>query len=759
MSSNKPFPSSDLDVFKENSLILDQFVNSQDNEHPDRFNRKRPTITGIIKEAFNVRTDISNMNETLIGQSRWDAVPKNTSLSLGGDNGALNKQAQALFNRTVMLKAHAREALRRTYQEVGLNLVEGSFEQGGTLNTIADILLEEKTGKCYSWSGSFPKVVSKGTLPTSEVEFVDKAQVFPSRVYLSSVIGLLTTSWKLNDVVLLSDRSNGRFIIRPLNDYAVNNLDILPAGPGMVAVLDLNNNTEVNLSWVGCKLNGMDDDTVAFERAVMLSSLTTNGNLADMRAGCVSFVGDLLLNNAFVRNPGLTINGSSNGISRLCCKSAGTMLTVHPLRGDTTPYTNTGYGGLFLNNCQVHALSEEARNTGTGLVLINCFNTNAQNLYVSGFKNNIVLKGSHFIQFRNFYAADEKNSYDNPNEEIFNRGYAIAISTEGSAGETESTGMVIDGGWIHNSSLNLENASNYTVTNIDIEPASNSVMVGAYGHWHNNRFERMDYYAINTQHTKYPPFAWFIVGTDGSTFENNSIHSLGATNDPAVNPKFKVTGNSNKFYFNLPGIRFGLISFGGDSRNNHVEIGPFEDLKYFAADGYSPYYVENCHIYKGYNTHKLCEHRSYVESHFDSYTVKNCLSVPMNNSAYIQGLSRDETLFTVTNTSQCRIILNYNTTEVYTPGMYCLKFRLTGNDSRLILSLSGSLDFGSAHFMPLEGLRGGYCFIRFEIKRTDLKITPTLTLIQSVVGASFRISDLELLKFDSGEYVKNNYVL
>ncbi|MGL4614272.1 MAG: hypothetical protein ACRCVV_10340 [Shewanella sp.] len=177
MSSDKPFPSSDLDVFKENSIILDNFVNSQENEYPDRFARKRPTITGIIKEAFNVRTDISNMNETLIGQSRWDVVPKNTSLSLGGDNGALNKQAQALFNRTEMLKVHAREALRRTYQEVGLVLVPGSFEDGGKLETIADILLEEKTGKVYSWNGSFPKVVNKGTSPSSEVEFVDKTNL------------------------------------------------------------------------------------------------------------------------------------------------------------------------------------------------------------------------------------------------------------------------------------------------------------------------------------------------------------------------------------------------------------------------------------------------------------------------------------------------------------------------------------------------------------------------------------------------------
>lgn len=165
MSSNKPFPSSDLDVFKENSLILDNFVNSQENEHPDRFARKRPTITGIIREAFNVRTDISNMNEILIGQSRWDVVPKNTSLSLGGDNGALNKQAQALFNRTEMLKVHSREALRRTYQEVGYNLVEGSFEQGGVLVSSNDVLLQERTGNVFSGPAG---TVPAGTDPASE---------------------------------------------------------------------------------------------------------------------------------------------------------------------------------------------------------------------------------------------------------------------------------------------------------------------------------------------------------------------------------------------------------------------------------------------------------------------------------------------------------------------------------------------------------------------------------------------------------------
>ena len=49
MPTYNPFPSGSLEDFKDNAIILDHFVNSQENEHPDRFARKRPTITGIIK--------------------------------------------------------------------------------------------------------------------------------------------------------------------------------------------------------------------------------------------------------------------------------------------------------------------------------------------------------------------------------------------------------------------------------------------------------------------------------------------------------------------------------------------------------------------------------------------------------------------------------------------------------------------------------------------------------------------------------------
>lgn len=61
----------------------------------------------------------------------------------------------------------AREALRRTYAEAGLNLVTGSFELGGTVNAIADVLLHDATSKAYSWNGTLPKTVPAGSTPDS----------------------------------------------------------------------------------------------------------------------------------------------------------------------------------------------------------------------------------------------------------------------------------------------------------------------------------------------------------------------------------------------------------------------------------------------------------------------------------------------------------------------------------------------------------------------------------------------------------------
>ena len=68
-----------------------------------------------------------------------------------------------------------REAIRRSYQEAGYNLVDGSFELGGTLHSPSDVILHQLSGKAYTWEGTYPdsgyKVVA-GTAPTAGSGFV-----------------------------------------------------------------------------------------------------------------------------------------------------------------------------------------------------------------------------------------------------------------------------------------------------------------------------------------------------------------------------------------------------------------------------------------------------------------------------------------------------------------------------------------------------------------------------------------------------------
>ncbi|UOX39549.1 right-handed parallel beta-helix repeat-containing protein [Aeromonas phage ZPAH34] len=63
----------------------------------------------------------------------------------------------------------SREALKRSYAEAGLNLVDGSFEAGGTVTGPADVLLQENTGLVFGLVGNdYPKAVSKNSVPNSD---------------------------------------------------------------------------------------------------------------------------------------------------------------------------------------------------------------------------------------------------------------------------------------------------------------------------------------------------------------------------------------------------------------------------------------------------------------------------------------------------------------------------------------------------------------------------------------------------------------
>ena len=78
------------------------------------------------------------------------------------------------------LKPSVLEALRRSYAEAGYNLVQGSFEKGGVLNSTSDVLLYENDGKAYAWSSAYPSggcVVAPGTDPTTVTGYVPRMDV------------------------------------------------------------------------------------------------------------------------------------------------------------------------------------------------------------------------------------------------------------------------------------------------------------------------------------------------------------------------------------------------------------------------------------------------------------------------------------------------------------------------------------------------------------------------------------------------------
>ena len=66
------------------------------------------------------------------------------------------------FDAIGKLTPQIREALRRSYAEAGYNLVDGSFEAGGTLVNANDVLLQERTGKGFTGPAG---PVSAGTDP------------------------------------------------------------------------------------------------------------------------------------------------------------------------------------------------------------------------------------------------------------------------------------------------------------------------------------------------------------------------------------------------------------------------------------------------------------------------------------------------------------------------------------------------------------------------------------------------------------------
>ena len=239
-----------------------------------------PTENAVY-DALQLKVGKSQLVQSgnLTSTANWANVPAYSDSELGGSGGPLNAQAKALTARSELLLTDVREALRRSYAEAGYNLVDGSFEAGGTLVNPNDVLLQESTGKAFSGPAG---VVAAGTNPVGDINWKSQAAtslrsdlINTSNVLLGdALVGVMqpftgarsrTQHDKNKDVINVADFEgfdptgatdssaafNAALQAAKLNDFAANTV-VVPAG--VFLVKDVNLDSPVNLIGAG-KLN------------------------------------------------------------------------------------------------------------------------------------------------------------------------------------------------------------------------------------------------------------------------------------------------------------------------------------------------------------------------------------------------------------------------------------------------------------------------------------------------------------------------
>ena len=162
----------------------------------------------------------------------------------------------------------AREALRRSYAEAGYNLVDGSFEAGGTLVNVNDVLLQERTGKAFTGPAG---AVAAGTNPLTG-GFVDISgavgrnlpTVAALRAFTGAADGIIMTVLAHNSVVPIEVPA--RYIFKATSLKTDNDGTYIKPNTGAGCWEMIIENDEIDVRWFGAVGDGVTDDVPAITK-------------------------------------------------------------------------------------------------------------------------------------------------------------------------------------------------------------------------------------------------------------------------------------------------------------------------------------------------------------------------------------------------------------------------------------------------------------------------------------------------------------
>lgn len=162
----------------------------------------------------------------------------------------------------------ARESLRRSYAEAGYNLVDGSFEAGGTLVNANDVLLQERTGKAFSGPAG---AVAPGFNPTSG-GFVDVSTsvgrclntVAELRVFAGTADGSTVLVARHNLAVPIEVPA--RYVFKASSTKTDNDGTYIKPKSGAGCWEMIIENDEIDVRWFGAVGDGVTDDVPAITK-------------------------------------------------------------------------------------------------------------------------------------------------------------------------------------------------------------------------------------------------------------------------------------------------------------------------------------------------------------------------------------------------------------------------------------------------------------------------------------------------------------